>query len=91
MSWRGVIEVLQTKPKLPHAIEYSVVCALGDIKGWSYAEQGTRLDPQTLCECPWLQLKTEARNYVCSFLIDVWLYWFSIWVSLVLLEVVFGE
>ena len=90
LPWRGVVDVLRTiedKARLPSALNYSVVRALKDRKDWNYAEMGTRLDPQTLSEKPWPQIRDQANSYMNSFLVDVFLHWFKIWFSLVLIKV----
>ena len=90
LPWRGVVDVLRTiedKARLPSALNYSVVRALKDKKDWNYAEMGTRLDPQTLSEKPWPQIRDQANSYMNSFLVDVFLHWFKIWFSLVLIKV----
>ena len=93
LPWRGVVDVLRTiedKARLPSALNYSVVRALKDKKDWNYAEMGTRLDPQTLSEKPWPQIRDQANSYMNSFLVDVLLYWFQIWFSLVLAQIIFS-
>ena len=93
LQWRGVVDVLRTiddKPRFPSALNFSVVRALKDKENWNYAEMGTRLDPQTLSEKPWPQLWSQANYYMNSFLVDVFLYWFQIWFSLVLAQILFS-
>ena len=93
LPWRGVVDVLRTiddEPRFPSALNYSLVRALKDRKDWNYAEMGTRLDPQTLSEKPWPQIRLQANSYMNSFLVDVLLYWFQIWFSLVLAQIIFS-
>jgi hypothetical protein len=93
LPWRGVVDVLGTivdKPRFPSALDFSVVRALKDKKDWNYAEMGTRLDPQTLSEKPWPGIRLQANSYMNSFLVDVFLYWFQIWFSLVLAQIIFS-
>jgi len=93
LAFRGVVDVLGTivdKPRFPSALNFSVVRALKDKKDWNYAEMGTPLDPQTLSEKPWPQLRLQANSYMNSFLVDVFLYWFQIWFSLVLAQILFS-
>jgi hypothetical protein len=93
LAFRGVVDVLRTivdKPRFPSALNFSVVRALKDKENWNYAEMGTRLDPQTLSEKPWPQLRLQANSYMNSFLVDVLLHWFQIWFSLVLAQIVFS-
>jgi hypothetical protein len=90
LAFRGVVDVLRTivdKPRFPSALNFSVVRALKDKENWNYAEMGTRLDPQTLSEKPWPQIRDQANSYMNSFLVDVFLHWFKIWFSLVLIKV----
>jgi hypothetical protein len=90
LPWRGVVDALRTiddKPTFPSALNDSVLRALKDTENWTYAEMGTRLDPQTLSEKPWPQLRSQANSYMNSFLVDVFLHWFKIWFSLVLIKV----
>jgi len=93
LAWRGVVDVLGTivdKPRFPSALDFSVVRALKDKKDWNYAEMGTRLDPQTLSEKPWPGIRLQANSYMNSFLVDAFLYWFQIWFSLVLAQIIFS-
>ena len=91
LPWRGVIGVLMTleqSPIFPSVLKYSVVRALKDIEGWSYAEKGTRLDPQTLSEKPWPGLKSTACFYIDSFLLDKWLHWLQIYFATVVVGII---
>jgi hypothetical protein len=97
LPWRGgVVDVLRTiddKPRFPSALNFSVVRALKDKENWNYSEMGTRLDPQTLSDKPWPQIRYtyQANSYMNSFLVDVLLHWFKIWFSLVLAQILFSE
>ena len=93
LPWRGVIDVLRTleeEPIFPSVLQYSVVRALKETKDWSYADKGTRLDPQSLSEKPWPGLKSKACFYIRSFLFDVWLFWFQIYFSTVVIGIIFN-
>jgi hypothetical protein len=91
LSWIGVVQTLRKinrrKPELPNVLTYSVVRAL-KTQEWDYATKGTRLDPQTLCEKPWPQIKDGAFAYIDSFLLDVWFYWGKVWMLLVVVKLV---
>jgi hypothetical protein len=91
LPWSGVVSTLKSiddKPSLPSAINFSVVRALKDSE-WNYAEMGTRMDPQTLSEKPWPQIRDRANSYINSFLMDVFFHWINIWLLLVMLKIVF--
>jgi hypothetical protein len=92
LPWRGAVDILRTiddKPRFPSALNYSVVRALKDKTDWDYADKGTRLDPQTLSEKPWLQISQKANSFMRSFLIDVFLHWFTkVWFPLVLIKII---
>jgi hypothetical protein len=93
LPWTGVVTALRNigdKPSLPSALNYSVVRGLKDKKDWNYAEMGTRLDPQTLSEKPWPQIRQNANSYIDSFLKDVFFHWFNIWFFLVMIKVAFA-
>jgi len=92
LHWRGVLNVLMSlggRPSFPSVLEYSVVRDLKTIEPWSYADKGTRLDPQTLSEKPWPELESTAREYIRSFLGDGWLYWFQIYFATVVVGIIF--
>jgi len=93
LPWRGVVDVLRTleqRPIFPSVLKYSVVRALKEIECWSYADKGTRLDPQTLSEKPWPELKSKACFYIDSFLFDVWFHWLQIFFVTVVVRIVFN-
>jgi hypothetical protein len=91
LPWTGVVSTLKSigdKPSLPAALNFSVVRGLKDSE-WNYAEMGTRMDPQTLSEKPWPQIRDRANSYLNSFLMDVFFHWMNVWLLLVMLKIVF--
>merc|ERR1712038_1406453 len=92
LTWRRVIETLRTideAPRIPKSLHYSVVREIKDQKDWSYETDGLRLKPELLAEKPWPKLENEITIYMKSFLTDIFMHWFQIWFSLVVVKFVF--
>jgi len=97
LPFRRVVETIRTvgdEPRLPAALEYSVVRALKDKDKddpkWIFSIDGLRINPMILSEKPWPNLSDKASSYLTSFYIDVSLYWLKAWISLVFLKVIFS-
>jgi len=92
LPFRGVVDILRTvddTPRFPSALNYSVVRALKDENGWSRQKDGAPLNPIILSEKPWIQCKEGAYSYLLSFTVDLFMHWFKIWSTLVLVGIIF--
>jgi len=99
LPFERVVDVLRTmddRPCFPSVLNYSVVRELKDKPEstddkWMRERDGTPLNSEILSEEPWFQLRQQSRSYLRSFILDLLIHWLKIWISLVLLDIIFAE
>lgn len=76
----------QSRPYFPKALEFGKTRKLKDSNPDS--NPGIPLSPIILSEQPWPELQQDAFSYLRSFVMDIFLHWLKVWISLVLLKIV---
>ena len=87
LPWKGTTDRLRKlSAVLPKAATNSAVRKMKGDMEWDKETMGNNLIPFNLIIKPWPSIQTQASSYLNSVMFDVWMHWFQIWYSLVVLN-----